>query len=174
MQKPYATVGEGGVDYAGPPLADAGSGPLRVVVFGPGADRLARAAEVRTVLEPFGGRYQLAPVDADKPWGQASTELVSLLYQGNAVGIIAMGRTASHLAEQLAAKAFIPVIGISSDAALTAVNLPWIFRLPPAATLAEAVGAMTAAAEKAGSNRGRLRDALASSGRFDNRGEPRR
>jgi hypothetical protein len=51
--------------------------------------------------------------------------------------------------------------------------MPWIFRLPAEAALEDAVGAMTAAAEKAGPNRGRLRDALAASGRFDNRGEPR-
>jgi phosphoribosylcarboxyaminoimidazole (NCAIR) mutase len=172
MEKPYARVGEGGVAYAGPPLADAPSGPLRVVVFGPAADRAASTKEVRAVLEPLGGRYLLAPVDADKPWGQATTELVNLLYQGNAVGIIAVGRNASHLAEQLSAKTFVPVIALSADSALTAVNLPWIFRLPAEAALEDAVGAMTAAAEKAGPNRGRLRDELASSGRFDNRGEP--
>src|ERR1019366_8712928 len=105
--------------------------------------------------------------------GQASTELVNLLYQGNAVGIIAVGRNGSHLAEQLAAKVFVPVIAISADSALTAVNVSWIFRLPVDAALEDAVGAMTATAEKAGPNRGRLRDALAASGRFDNRGEPR-
>jgi len=169
----FKVVGEGGVAYAGPPLADAAGGPLRLVVFGPAADRVASAAQVRAVLQPLGGRYLLAPVDADKPWGQASTELVNLLYQGNAVGIIAVGRNASHLAEQLSAKAFVPVIAISADSALTTVNLPWIFRLPVDAALEDAVGAMTAAAEKAGPNRGRLRDALAASGRFDNRGEPR-
>lgn len=52
------------------------------------------------------------------------------------------------------------------------MNLPWIFRLPADAALVDAVGAMTAAAEKAGPSRGRLRDALAASGTFDNRGEP--
>jgi len=173
MQKVYATVGEGGVAYAGPPVADAPSGPRRFVVFGPGADRVASSPEVGAALEPLGGRYLLAAVDADKPWGQASTELVELLYQGSALGIIAVGRNASHLAEQLAAKTFVPVIAISSDASLTAVNLPWIFRLPVDTALEQAVRTMTAAAEKAGPNRGRLRDELAASGRFDNRGEPR-
>jgi ABC-type branched-subunit amino acid transport system substrate-binding protein len=173
MQKVYATVGEGGVAYAGPPVADAGSGPRRFVVFGPGADRVASSPEVRAALEPLGGRYLLAAVDADKPWGQASTELVELLYRESALGIIAVGRNASHLAEQLAAKTFVPVIAISSDASLTAVNLPWIFRLPVDTALEQAVRAMTTAAEKAGPNRGRLRDELAASGQFDNRGEPR-
>jgi phosphoribosylcarboxyaminoimidazole (NCAIR) mutase len=142
------------------------------VLFGPAAEVAASAQPVRDVLAPLGGRYLLAPVDADKPWGQASTELVNLLYEGHALGIIAVGRNAAHLAEQLSAKVFVPVIALSADSALTAVNLPWIFRLPADAALADAVAALTAAAEKSGPNRGRLRDALASSGRFDNRGEP--
>jgi phosphoribosylcarboxyaminoimidazole (NCAIR) mutase len=173
MEKPYATVGEGGMGYAGPPLADLRNGPMRLVVFGPAAESAVSSPQVRAVTQALGVRYLLAPVDSDKPWGQASTELVNLLYQGNAAGIIAVGRNASHLAEQLAAKTFVPVIAISSDSALTAVNVPWIFRLPADAPLEDAVGAMVAAAEKAGPNRGRLRDSLAASGRFDHRGEPR-
>jgi len=142
-------------------------------VFGPEAARIASAPAVLAALKPFGGRYVLAPVDAGKPWGQASTELVDLLYSGHAAGILAVGREASHLAEQLAAKAFIPVIALSADTSLTAVNIPWIFRLPAATAPEEAVQAIAAAAEKAGPNRGRLREELAASGRFDGRGEPR-
>jgi len=167
MEKPYAKVGEAVVAYAGPPMADVSGRPLRLAVFGP------QAARAVSSLSDPGDRYLLAPVDADLPWGQASSELVRLLYEGNAMGIVAVGRNAAHLAEQLAAKAFVPVVAISSDSALTAVNLPWIFRLPAEATLQDAIGTMTAAADQAGPNRGRLRDALAASGRFDNRGEPR-
>ena len=172
MEKAYAHAGEGGVAYAGPPVADAPSGPLRLVVFGPAAAEIASTAGVRAALAPFGDRYLLAPVDAEKPWGQASTELVDLLYRGHALGILAVGRNASHLAEQLAAKAFLPVVALSADISLTAVNLPWIFRLPAETAPEEAIRTITAAAEKAGPNRGRLRDALAASGRFDGRGEP--
>ena len=174
MEKQYAKVNEDRIVYAGPPLADLGPGPWRLVVFGPAAEQAVRGGEVRAALEPLGGRYVLAPVDADKPWGQASTELVRLLYQENAIGIIALGRAPSHLAEQLAVKSFVPVIAISADTALTTVNVPWIFRLPVDTGLAEAVRTMTAAMEKAGPNRGRLRDALASGGSFDNQGEPRK
>ena len=172
MEKAYARAGEGGVGYFGPPVADAPEGPMRLVVFGPAAAEIASTAGVRAALAPFGDRYLLAPVDAEKPWGQASTELVDLLYRGHAVGILAVGRNASHLAEQLAAKAFLPVVALSADISLTAVNLPWIFRLPAETAPEEAIRTITAAAEKAGPNRGRLRDALAASGRFDGRGEP--
>ena len=173
MEKPYAKVGEGGVAYAGPPVPDAPVGPLRLVVFGPAADRAGVGRQSPRRAGASWRTLSAGPVDADKPWGQASTELVNLLYQGNAVGIIAVGRNAAHLAEQLAAKIFVPVVAISSDSALTSVNLPWIFRLPADASLEDAVAAITAAAEKSGPNRGRLRDALAAGGRFDNRGEPR-
>jgi ABC-type branched-subunit amino acid transport system substrate-binding protein len=173
MEKAYARVGEGGVGYFGPPVADAASGPMRLVLFGPAAAEMASAAGVRAALAQYGDRYLLAPVDAEKPWGQASTELVDLLYRGNAVGILAVGRNASHLAEQLAAKVFIPVVALSADVSLTAVNLPWIFRLPAETAPEEAIRTIATAADKAGPNRGRLRDALAASGRFDGRGEPR-
>jgi ABC-type branched-subunit amino acid transport system substrate-binding protein len=173
MEKPYALVGEGGVAYAGPPIADAPAGPMRLVLFGPAAAEIASSPSVRAAMAPFGDRYTLAPVDADKPWGQASTELVDLLYRGNAVGVLAIGRNASHLAEQLAAKTFFPVLALSADASLTSVNLPWIFRLPADTAPEEAIRAIAAAAEKSGPNRGRLRDALAASGRFDGRGEPK-
>ena len=172
MEKAYARVGEGGVAYFGPPVPDAPSGPMRLVVFGPAAAQITSAPAVQAALAPLGDRYLLAPVDADKPWGQASTELVDLLYGGNAVGILAVGRNASHLAEQLAAKVFIPVVALSADASLTAVNLPWIFRLPAETAPEEAIRMIAAAAARAGPNRGRLRDALAASGRFDGRGEP--
>ena len=66
-----------------------------------------------------------------------------------------------------------PVIAISDDTSLTAVNLPWIFRLAAGTTPAEALRVIAAAAERAGPNRGRLREELAASGRFDGRGEPR-
>jgi hypothetical protein len=173
MEKAYARVGEGGVGYAGPAIADLPSGPMRVVLFGPAAAAMASSPAVRAALAPLGDRYVLAPVDADKPWGQASTELVDLLYRGNALGVVAVGRDASHLAEQLAAKVFLPVVALSADTSLTAVNLPWIFRLPAETAPAEAIRAIAAAAEKAGPNRGRLRDALEASGRFDGRGEPK-
>lgn len=161
MEKHYAKVDESPLADTGPALPDAPPGPMRFVVFGPAANHAVD--EVRTSLQPLGGRLLLVPVDADKPWGQASTELVRLLYQDNAIGIIAIGRAASHLAEQLAVKSFVPVIAISADTSLTSINLPWIFRLPDGSSLRDAVRIMTEASEKSGPNRGRLRNALAAS-----------
>ena len=44
MQKEYARVGEDGVQYAGPPIADTPGETLRVAVFGPHADKLVQSA----------------------------------------------------------------------------------------------------------------------------------
>jgi branched-chain amino acid transport system substrate-binding protein len=170
MKKAYARVGEQGVQYNGPPLADAGAGPLRIGVFGVGAEKTA--AQLTPALAPYHGRYEVTAIPADGPWGKASQELVKFIYGDNALGLISLDRNTSHLAEQLAVKAFVPVVALSSDKSLTAVNIPWIFRLPAGTPPEDALRALLDAAEKSGPNRGRLRAALAAT-RFDSRGEPR-
>ena len=70
------------------------------------------------------------------PWGKASNELVRAVYDQNVIAIIALDRASSHLAEQIGVKAFVPVIAVSSDHALTSTNIPWIFRMPEGTTLA--------------------------------------
>jgi hypothetical protein len=93
--------------------------------------------------------------------------------------MISTDRNTSHLAEQLAIKAFVPLVAISSDKSLTSVNIPWIFRLPQETALEDALRCIIDAAEKSGPNRGRLREVLASGTtlagrvRFDSRGELR-
>ena len=47
---PYARVGEDGVAYAGPHLADVPPGPVHVVVFGPQAASVAQSAETQSLL----------------------------------------------------------------------------------------------------------------------------
>ena len=154
MEKPYATVGENGVAYAGPEIADAAVAPLKIGLFGPGAADLAA-----TIHAPG---YQLASVSSDVPWGKASTELVKLVYDPAVIGLVAVGREPAHLAEQIAVKTFLPVVAISSDRSLTSANVPWIFRVGPGVSPAQAIECLTAAVARAGPNRGRIRDLLAS------------
>jgi hypothetical protein len=66
------------------------------------------------------------------------------------------------LAEQLAVKAFLPVIAMSSDKSLTSINIPWIFRLPSDATLVQSLNCFGEAIGKAGANPEKIRDVLAS------------
>jgi len=169
MEKPYATVGENGVPYVGPDIPDAAGPERKIGVFGPGADKLAIAAD----------GYKLVGIPSDVPWGKASTELVKLVYDPSVIGLVAVGREASHLAEQIAVKTFLPVVAISSDRALTSTNVPWIFRVGADVPVADAVRCLTAGADRAGPNRLRIRDLLASGSpvaekfAFASNGEPR-
>jgi branched-chain amino acid transport system substrate-binding protein len=159
MQAPYAKVGQNGVEYNGPAVPNAPAGPARIVVFGPHAER--DAAGVNAILQAHGDRYSVTGVESDVPWGQASSKLVKLIYDNGALAMIATDRNSSHLAEQLAVKAFVPTITLSADRTLTSVNIPWIFRLPGETDAAGALTYLLDAADRSGPNRAALREALA-------------
>jgi hypothetical protein len=174
---PYARVGEDGVSYSGPPVADSVTNEVRIAVFGPHAEEAVKSSEVQVALNATPGRrFQLIAVPSDVSWGKASTGLVNAIFDLHALGLIALDRDSSHLAEQFAVKSFLPVLALSADRALTSTNIPWIFRLPQGATLAQAVRCFVAA-EEAGPNAQRIRDVLASGSevagvRFASTGEP--
>jgi len=179
MEKPYARVGENGVQYSGPPTAKQASSELRIGVFGPQADKVAVSPEIIKLLETLnasGKHLSLIAIPSEASWGKSSSDLVKAVYQDHVLALIALDRASSHLAEQIAVKAFVPVIAISSDRALTSTNIPWIFRLPEGSPLQDAVSGLSAAIAEAGPNRGAIRDALASGRalaklRFDSTGE---
>lgn len=180
-QTPYARVGENGVSYNGPMRPNLPPGPVRVVLFGPQADKLAKSDAMKEQLAPAGrtGRaWVLMPVDSDQQWGAASAQLVHALWDDHALAIIALGHDAAHLSEQLALKAFVPVVAVSNDRTLTSINVPWIFRLPASTPPATALRLLHAAETRGGPNPERVRDVLASgdpvSGvAFMQTGEPR-
>jgi branched-chain amino acid transport system substrate-binding protein len=164
-QAPYARVGEDGVDYAGPHRDNVQAGPVRVVLFGPKAVQVAQSPEVLAELAASaanGQTWTLLPVASDQNWGAASTGLVHALMDEHAMAIVALDRDASHLAEQLALKSFVPVVALSNDKSLTSTNIPWIFRLSAQTTPAAALHLLQAAALRSGPNAERLRDVLAS------------
>jgi len=162
---PYARVGEEGVSYSGPHYPDQ-SREIRVVFFGPHAAEVAQSPEMRAVLAANHSSWMILPVASDQNWGAASTQLVHALMDEHALAIIALDRDAAHLAEQLALKAFVPVIALSSDKTLTSTNIPWIFRMSAKATPVEALSLLEDATAKSGANPERLRDVLASGENF--------
>jgi hypothetical protein len=165
VPQPYARVGEEGVDYAGPHQKDVPAGAVRVVLFGPRANEVAQSPEVVAELAAAaskGREWKLLPVASDQNWGAASTQLVHALMDEHALAAVALDRDAAHLAEQLALKAFVPVVALSGDKKLTSTNVPWIFRLPPETTPAAALGLLEAAEARSGANAERLRNVLAS------------
>ncbi|HTW49562.1 MAG TPA: ABC transporter substrate-binding protein [Acidobacteriaceae bacterium] len=175
--QPYARVGEDGVDYAGPHQADVPAGAVKIVLFGPHAFEAAQSQAVRSAL----GEQQWAalPVASDQNWGAATTQLVHALEDEHALGVVALDRDSAHLAEQLSLKAFVPVVALADDRALTSTNVPWIFRLPAGTDPAEAIRLLGAAARVSGNNPERLRAVLASGSelagvRFAPTGEPKK
>jgi ABC-type branched-subunit amino acid transport system substrate-binding protein len=175
---PYARVGEDGVSYFGPRLADSVTNELRIVVFGLHAKEASESSDVQAALGAARGpRFRLIAVPSDVSWGKASTGLVNAIFDQHALGVIALDRDSGHLAEQLAVKSFLPVLALSTDRALTSTNIPWIFRLQEGATLAQALRCFIAAEQQAGPNVQRIRDVLASGSelagqRFASTGEP--
>jgi branched-chain amino acid transport system substrate-binding protein len=175
---PYARVGEDGVSYSGPSVADSVTDEVRIAVFGPRAEESIGSADVQAELKAAQRkRFQLIAVPSDVSWGKASTGLVNAIFDQHALGVIALDRDSSHLAEQLAVKSFLPVLALSTDRALTSTNIPWIFRLPAGATLAQAVRCFISAEQHAGPNAQRIRDVLASGSNlagvgFTTTGEP--
>jgi ABC-type branched-subunit amino acid transport system substrate-binding protein len=162
---PYARVGEDGVTYAGPHLQNLQEGVRKVVLFGPHADTVARSVEMQAMLLSDigqGAQWELLPIASDQNWGAASTQLVHALMDEHALAILALDRDAAHLAEQLALKAFVPVVALSEDRRLTSTNVPWIFRMPSATTATAAMKLIKDAANKSGPNAEKLRDVLAS------------
>jgi ABC-type branched-subunit amino acid transport system substrate-binding protein len=180
MEKTYARVGEEGVQYAGPALADENT-EAKIAVFGPKADETVQSPEIRKLVDELnrtGPKVSLVGIPSEAAWGKASTQLVDAIYKDHVLGMIALDRATSHLAEQLAVKAFVPVIAVSSDKTLTSINIPWIFRLPGDSTLEQALRCFDEAMNKAGANREKIRDVLASGSevagvRFATTGEPK-
>jgi ABC-type branched-subunit amino acid transport system substrate-binding protein len=165
MEKPYARVGETGVQYSGPPTANQSGAKLKIGIFGPQAEKVVRSPEAQDYLSKLdaqGQHYSLLAIPSDSSWGKASSELVKAVYEEHVLALIALDRPSSHLAEQIAVKSFIPVVAISSDHALTSTNIPWIFRLPDNTRLDKALACVSAAIEEAGPNRSGIRASLAS------------
>jgi ABC-type branched-subunit amino acid transport system substrate-binding protein len=182
MEKPYAQVGEGGVQYVGPSTPSKNPQEVTIGIFGPHADALVQSSEMQSSLNALNARgrhYSLVAIPSDASWGKASTELVSAVYEQHAIALIALDRPSSHFAEQIAVKSFIPVVAISSDRTLTSTNIPWIFRLPEGTAVSRALGCLAAAIDQVGPNRAEIRQKLASGMplagvQFDGTGEARR
>jgi len=175
----HAQVGANTVPFNGPRAADSTPGAVRVILFGPHANDVAQSAEVTAVLKAptgFDREWQLLPIDSSQNWGAASTQLVHALVDEHALAIVALDRDAGHVSEQLALKAFVPVVALSDDKSLTSANVPWIFRLPAETAPAAALRLLEQAAHGEASPE-KLRGSLASGERisgfaFLHTGEP--
>ena len=175
MEKPYAQVGENGVQFMGPASSNVTT-DLKIGIFGPHASEVVQSPELLPLLGNTKAKASLIAIPSDVQWGRASNALVNAVYQDHVVAIIALDRDSSHLAEQIGVKAFVPVIAISSDRALTSTNIPWIFRLPQGTPLQQALRLVLDASAQVGPDRFAIRETLASGKalagiRFESTGE---
>jgi ABC-type branched-subunit amino acid transport system substrate-binding protein len=150
-QKPYAAISEQPVEYNGPHASVLSS---TIVVFGPKAAEIAK--------EYKGSALHLIAVESGQSWGKASSELVNALSDSHPLAIVALDRDSAHLSTQMALKFFVPVLALSSDKSLTAVNIPWIFRQPEEATTASTLRLIETAYSQGAQTPEALRNLLAS------------
>jgi branched-chain amino acid transport system substrate-binding protein len=81
---------------------------------------------------PQGRRLALVARDETGLWGRASSELVRLVVDDNAVALVtSTNGSAAHLAEQVGNRLGVPVLALASDSTTTQINIPWFFRLAP-------------------------------------------
>jgi branched-chain amino acid transport system substrate-binding protein len=145
--QPYAVLNHDAVTYNGPGR-DAGhdlAGPeIRFGLLAPLAgprqaegEALRRAAQMAIEEEnatslPGARHLVLVTRDETGPWGQASSQIVHMVFDDEAVALISSSSgEAAHLAEQVGNKIGVPILTLSSDTTTTEINLPWIFRLGP-------------------------------------------
>jgi branched-chain amino acid transport system substrate-binding protein len=147
LVEPYARIDHSKIDYHGPGrgAADDLPGPeIRIGILAPlqgpqkeeGESLLAAARlaveDESAIPFPGGRRLALAVRNATGLWGRASSEIVHLVFDDQAVALLTFsdGR-AAHLAEQVGNRVGVPVLTLASDSTTTEINIPWLFRVVP-------------------------------------------
>jgi ABC-type branched-subunit amino acid transport system substrate-binding protein len=164
-QEPHARVSVDPTSDAGAQQKNASTKPASIVIFGPKAAMVAASPEMQAELASGaikGHEFKLLPVENDQNLGAVTTALVQALMDGHALAILALDKDASHLAEQMALRSFVPAIELDAENTLTSKNIPWIFRLQPNTAPATALRMIMAAECRSGANPERLRNVLAS------------
>lgn len=93
-----------------------------------------------------GHPFRLAPCWAGNPWSTGVARLFKLVYEQNVVAVLgSIDGASTHLAEQVVAKAGVPLVSpVSTDASVNLAGVSWMFSCAPhdtaiAQCLAEAV-----------------------------------
>lgn len=145
--KPYAAINREAINYAGPDRDAAHDLPgpeIRIGLLAPlQGPRKAEGEALRQAAlmaledesaKPVSDGPRLALVTRDETglWGRASSEIVRLVLDDQAVALITPAEgSAAHLAEQVGNRLGVPVLTLSSDCTTTQINIPWLFRVVP-------------------------------------------
>ncbi len=145
--QPYFDFSKGGSGFYGagreaPDPTDLKS--VRIGAFGPGKDAagLQLRAGIELAIEDsnrnggYRGRipFEMVFKADDGPWGVVGNRVVELAYEDKVWTIIGgLDGQRTHIAELIAAKAWLPVVTPSaSDVSIDYANVPWVFRCAPA------------------------------------------
>jgi len=144
----YAQMDREAVDYRGPGRATSSDITSKTATIGmllplQGANaeqgrELMKAAQQAIADEnqrgplPDGRLFSLAIKNETGNWGQSSTEMMRLITEDDSLAlIIGSNGNLAHQAEQIANKLGISIVTLASDATITQINIPWIFRVVP-------------------------------------------
>jgi branched-chain amino acid transport system substrate-binding protein len=145
--RPYRDFREQASPYAGPGRERAEPAEVSEVLIGyfgpndpddPQGGDLWRAAELATLDANTQGGYRgkpfrLVPVWSANPWGTGVSALARIAYQDKVWAILGgLDGPTAHLAEQVVAKARLPLVSpTSSDRTANVANVPWMFSVLP-------------------------------------------
>jgi ABC-type branched-subunit amino acid transport system substrate-binding protein len=137
--EPLAVPGPGRED-----LAPKGVAEIRIGWFGPsdeadaaGGDfwlgALLAQEEINTEGGVSGIPVRLVPGWAESPWAGGVSRVVRMVYEDEVWAILgSIDGSATHLAEQVAAKALVPLVSPgSTDKSVSFAGVPWMFTLLP-------------------------------------------
>jgi branched-chain amino acid transport system substrate-binding protein len=127
----------------------AGAKEVRIGYFGPSDPKDPRGGDMWLAAQwavqqandagGYRGRpFKLLGAWSKSPWANGAKDLFSLVYKDRICAIIGgIDGPSTHLAEQVAVKARLPLISpVSSDPTANYVNVPWIFSTAPGDHLA--------------------------------------
>ena len=126
----------------GGPLRVSPGAPLVVAWFGPSDPgdavtgdlwQAAKLAFDEANAATSGRPLELRPCWAKNPWGTGVAKLFHLVYHEPVVAVLgSVDGPATHLAEQVVAKAQLPLVSpVSSDASVNFAGVPWMFSCAP-------------------------------------------
>jgi len=140
---PYLDFRQQTLEYHGPDHPTSDTHGITVGWFGPyatgapGAEAwwVAQLAvdQANAAREPDAQPVRLRSCWTDDPWGSGAAQLVRMVYHQKPVALLgSLDSAATHLAEQIAAKANLVLISpVATDKTATLAGLPWMFACAP-------------------------------------------
>jgi ABC-type branched-subunit amino acid transport system substrate-binding protein len=124
--------------WRGRTRAPADVGEVRIGLFAPDSGAAYEGATLAVDELNAAGGFRGVPLRlvqrwSDDPWKGGAKEMVRLVYDDSVWAVLgSVDGAATHIAEQVATKARVPLIApVSADPTLTYIRIPWMFRLPP-------------------------------------------